>query len=98
MGVARSDRLAQYTAASERVYGCALSIGDLVGVVVYASPDGWAAPTDSMARIWPTQGPIVWADLPQVEDPRTSLFLTGNHPEFSVAAGDAIDRAIAALE
>jgi hypothetical protein len=97
MGLARTDRLRQYQSASEQVYGCALRIGDLLGVVVYAKPGGWAKPTDPMARIWPNRRPIRWADLPTVEDPRVSFFLAGDHPKYSVTS-DAIDRAIRVVE
>lgn len=85
MGVAHSEFVEEFQAASEQVYGCGLAIGDLLGVVIYAVPGAWANPTEPMIRIWPSsRGLIRWADLPEVTDITLPLYLAGRHPRFSV--------------
>lgn len=85
MGVAQSDLVEEFQAASEQVYGCGLAVGDVLGVVIYAVPGGWAIPTEPMIRIWPVSlDQVAWADLPEVTDITLPLYLAGKHPQFSV--------------
>jgi len=62
-------------------------MGDLLGIVVYAAPDGWAWPSERMTRIWPTVGQLRWDALPTVEDMQSALILAGIHPDFRVDGG-----------
>lgn len=73
-----------YQREAVKVYGCALAIDDFVGVVVYARPDAWAMPTEPMTRIWPTSVPVIWAELPVVEEIWMPLLLGGQHPRFTL--------------
>ena len=84
MSVVPSDQLDRYQEAAERVYGCALAIGDLAAVIVYAEPGCWAMPSEQMTRLWPSRGPIAWADLPVLDDLSMALQLVGQHPAFSL--------------
>ena len=85
MGVAQSEFVEEFQAASEQVYGCGLAIGDLLGVVIYAVPGAWAIPTEPMICIWPLSRDLIhWADLPEVTDITLPLYLAGQHPQFSV--------------
>lgn len=82
LSVTSADQVDAYQRVSEQVFGCGLAIGDLLGIVVYAAPDGWAWPTEPMAKIWPAAQALDWQTLPMVDDMQSALMLAGAHPGF----------------
>lgn len=79
-GFAPTDRQAELRAFMAKGYACAIGVNDLLGIVAYAPPGGWAVPSVEAVRIWPTAGALSRLELPLIEHLFEAVWLQGSLP------------------
>jgi hypothetical protein len=67
-GFAPTDRQAEFQALMAKGYACAIGVNDLLGIVAYAPPGGWAVPSVEAAQIWPTSRSLPRHELPLIKN------------------------------
>lgn len=78
-GFAPADRQTELWALMAKGYACAIGVNDLLGIVAYAPPGGWAVPSVEAIRIWPTARALSRIELPLIENLFEAVWLQGSH-------------------
>jgi hypothetical protein len=71
---------AEVQALMAKGYGCAIGVNDLVGIVAYAPPGGWAVPSVEAVQIWPAGEEPSRAELPLIDNLFEAVWLQGFPP------------------
>ena len=79
-GFAPTDRQAELRALMAKGYACAIGVNDLLGIVAYAPPGGWAVPSVEAVRIWPSARAKSRLELPLIEYLFEAVWLQGSLP------------------
>jgi hypothetical protein len=79
---------AEVQALMAKGYACAIGVNDLVGIVAYAPPGGWAVPSVETVQIWPAGSERLRAELPLIDNLFEAAWLQGFPP--GVDGGDAV--------
>jgi hypothetical protein len=73
--------------AMREAYSVGIAVGNVLGIVTYAPPNGWIRPhREETPRIWPPVNELEWAALPEYRHMFEASFLTGDVPEESPPA------------
>jgi hypothetical protein len=81
---APTGRQAEVQALMAKGYACAIGVNDLVGVVAYAPPGGWAVPSVETVQIWPAGPEISRDELPLIDNLFEAVWLQGFPPNVDV--------------
>jgi len=71
---------AEVQALMAKGYACAIGVNDLVGIVAYAPPGGWAVPSVENVQIWPAGEEQSRAELPLIDNLFEAVSLQGVPP------------------
>lgn len=78
---APTGRQAEVHALMEKGYACAIGVNDLVGIVAFAPPGGWAVPSVETVQIWPAGPELSRLELPFIENLFEAVWLQGLPPD-----------------
>ncbi len=82
-GFAPTNRQPELRALMAKGYACGIGVNDLLGIVAYAPPGGWAVPSVEAVRIWPTAQALSRLELPLIENLFEAVWLQGSLPGAS---------------